>query len=68
MFLHFLWEGKKESILPNEVWNVLKSQKQRLVKDEKTLETDDENLAELKQMAKDFTEKKLPVLKAVGIY
>ena len=68
MFLHFLWEGKKESVLPNEVWNVLKSQKQRLVKDEKTLETDEENLAELKQMAKDFTEKKLPVLKAVGIY
>jgi hypothetical protein len=68
MFLHFLWEGKKESILPNEVWNVLKSQKQRLVKDEKTLETDEENLAELKQMAKNFTEKTLPALKAMGIY
>ena len=68
MFLHFLWEGKKESVLPNEVWNVLQSQKQRLVKDEKTLETDEENLAELKQMAKDFMEKKLPALKALGIY
>ena len=55
-------------MLPNEVWNVLQSQKQRLVKDEKTLETDEENLAELKQMAKDFMEKKLPALKALGIY
>ena len=68
MFLHFLWEGKKESVLASEVWNVLKSQKQRLVKGEKKLETDEENLAELKQMAKDFTEKTLSVLKALGIY
>ena len=68
MFLHFLWEGKKESALPKEVWNVLHSQNEYLIKDGKTLETEKENMAELKQQAKDFTEKMLPMLKALGIF
>jgi hypothetical protein len=68
MFLYFLWEGKKESTLPKEVWKVLQSQNQRLIKDGKPLETEKENLAELKQQAKEFSEKLLPTLRALGIY
>ena len=68
LFLYFLWEGKKESVLPKEVWNVLQSQNQRLIKDGKPMETEKENLAELKQQAKEFSEKLLPTLRALGIY
>ena len=68
MFLHFLWEGKKENVLAKEVWNVLNSQGQYLIVEGKRLETEKENLDELKQQAKTFTEKTLPLLKALGIY
>lgn len=49
------------------VWQVLAAQNQRLVKEGKTLETAEENLAELTAQAKDFSEKQLPVLKALQI-
>ena len=68
MFLHFLWEGKKPDVLAKEVWNVLNSQGQYLIVEGKRLETEKENLDELKQQAKTFTEKTLPVLKALGVY
>ena len=68
MFLHFLWEGKKESTLYKEVWNILKSQNRSLIRDGKRLETDKDNLAELKEQGKVFIEKMLPVLKTLGIY
>jgi hypothetical protein len=37
------------------------------VKEGKTLETDEENLAELTEKAQGFAEKVLPVLRALGV-
>lgn len=51
----------------NFVWNILALQNQRLVKDGKTLETVEENLAELTAQASEFAEKQLPILKALQI-
>jgi SAM-dependent methyltransferase len=49
------------------VWNLLAQQGQRLVKEGKTLETPDENLAELTAQADEFAAKQLPVLKSLQI-
>ena len=48
-------------------WQVLASQGQKLVKDGKTLDTAEANVAELAAQAKLFAEKLLPVLKALQI-
>ncbi|WP_323011867.1 class I SAM-dependent methyltransferase [Castellaniella sp.] len=48
-------------------WQIIESQGQRLLKDAKTLETPEENLAELNQQAADFAVKNLPVLKALQV-
>ena len=45
-------------------WNILAAQGQRLIKEGKTLETPEDNLAELTAQAGVFQEKLLPVLKA----
>ncbi|MDP3013793.1 MAG: hypothetical protein Q8M92_06080 [Candidatus Subteraquimicrobiales bacterium] len=42
-------------------------QGQRIVKEGKTLETTEDNLAELADQAQAFAEKQLPVLRALGI-
>jgi hypothetical protein len=42
-------------------------QGQRVVKDGKTLETADENLAELAAQARDFIDKRLSVLQALQV-
>ncbi|WP_420340744.1 class I SAM-dependent methyltransferase [Roseibium sp.] len=44
------------------VWAVLATQGQKLKKDGKTLESEEENLSELVSKAREFQEKKLPVL------
>ncbi len=49
------------------VWKLIASQGQSLVKEGKTLETPEENLAELTAQAKLFADKLLPILKALGI-
>lgn len=49
------------------VWNTLAMQGQRLIRDGKTLETAEENLAELNSQAQVFNEKMLPILKALQI-
>ena len=49
------------------VWEILGGQGQRIIKDGKTLETPEENLAELSLQAKDFLEGGLPILKALQI-
>lgn len=49
------------------VWNLLAMQGQRLLKEGKTLETAEENLAELTSQAQSFAEKQLPILKALQI-
>ena len=51
----------------NFVWNLLAMQGQRLIKDGKTLETPEDNLAELTRQAIEFAEKRLPILKALQI-
>jgi hypothetical protein len=48
-------------------WSVLKSQGQRIVKNGKTLDSDNENIAELTAQADEFAAKRIPVLKALGI-
>ncbi|WP_284180328.1 methyltransferase regulatory domain-containing protein [Rhabdaerophilum sp. SD176] len=49
------------------VWNTLAMQGQRLIRDGSTLETAEENLAELNNQAQPFNEKMLPILKALQI-
>ncbi|OGT72228.1 MAG: methyltransferase [Gammaproteobacteria bacterium RIFCSPLOWO2_02_FULL_57_10] len=57
----------KASELALFVWQILQTQGQRISKDGHTLDTDDENLAELTAQAASFLEKYLPVLKALKI-
>ena len=68
LFLLAMSQGKKQ---PAEwvqfVWQVLASQGQKLVKDGKTLESAEDNLAELTAQADAFAEKQLPALKALQI-
>ncbi len=49
------------------VWSVLALQNQRLLKEGKTLETPEDNLAELTAQATEFAEKRLPILKALQL-
>ena len=68
LFLLALGQGKRE---PREwaqyVWQVLQSQGQKLVKEGRTLETAEENLAEIEGQAAVFSAKVLPILKALQI-
>ncbi len=68
LFLSMLDQGRKG---PEEwaqgVWKILDDQGQRILKDGRTLETPEANLAELTAQAKDFSEKRLPVLRALQI-
>ena len=48
-------------------WNVLAAQGQRIVKDDKPLETAEDNLAELTAQASTFADKQLPALIALQI-
>ena len=49
------------------VWEVLDSQGHRLMKDGKTLDTADANLAELREQAQIFAQKRLPLLQALQV-
>jgi hypothetical protein len=49
------------------VWAILDGQNQRLMKEGKTLESVEENLAELTAQAQTFVDKQLPILKALQI-
>ena len=68
LFLLARAQGRK---LPAEwalfAWQLLASQGQRMRKDGKTLESADENIAELTAQAQAFADKQLPILKALGI-
>lgn len=68
LFLVGIKQGKKR---PAEwaqfVWEVLSSQDQRLIKENKTLETAEENMAEMTRRAIEFREKNIPMLKALQI-
>ena len=68
LFLLASSQGKKQ---PHEwaqfVWQILSAQGQKIVKERKTLESEQENLDELTEQAKAFALKGLPVLKAYQI-
>ena len=68
LFLLALSHGKKKPEEQAEVaCQILAAQSQKILKDGKTLETPEENLAELIAQAKLFTEKQLPILKALQV-
>ena len=48
-------------------WAVLSQQGQRIIKDGVTLESAEQNLAELNEQAVVFRDSKLPILKALGL-
>lgn len=50
-----------------DVWQVLAGQGQKLLKDGKAMESAEDNLAELGRQAEAFAQKRLPILKALGI-
>ncbi len=66
LFLNAAIQGKTH---PQEwaqaVWQTLSGQGQKIIKAGKTLETPQENLAELTSQAQAFAEKQLPILKAL---
>jgi hypothetical protein len=49
------------------VWDLLSAQGQRIKKDGKTLETAEQNLDEILSQATEFADKRLPVLKGLGV-
>ena len=68
MFLLALRQGPKT---PDELaefaWNILEAQGQRMAKDSKPLETREENLAELAIQAREFLDKRMPLLRKLRI-
>jgi hypothetical protein len=68
LFLLAAQHGKKTvSETVANIWELMSAQDQCLVKDGKPLETPDENIAQLTLEATKFAEKRLPVLRALGI-
>jgi hypothetical protein len=68
LFMLALEAGKKGTPeLGAYAWDILGGQGQRIIKDGKTLETAEENLAELSLQAKDFMDGTLPAFKALQI-
>ncbi|NCU95911.1 MAG: hypothetical protein EBV48_08595 [Betaproteobacteria bacterium] len=68
MFLLALLQGQQTSAaLAQSVWEVLAQQNQRVLKDGVTLESAEDNLAELMRQAEEFQAKALPVLKALRV-
>lgn len=68
MYLAALAQGRKQPAeWAQHAWQILAAQGQTLVKDGKSLQTPEENLAELTGLAKAFAEKQLPILKALQI-
>lgn len=68
LFLLGFSQGVRDPVeFAKQVWQVVSSQGQKLIKEGKTLETLEENIAELTSQAKIFIEKRLPILKALQI-
>jgi len=68
LFLLALKSGKKQPIeWASYTWNLLNSQGQKIVKDGITLQTDEENQAQLQRDAYDFNTRLLPIIKALKI-
>jgi hypothetical protein len=68
LFLLSMSQGKQQPEgWAKEVWSVLSSQNQRLLKEGKTLDSAEDNLNELTRQAKEFADKRLSVLKALEV-
>ena len=68
LFLREMAQGKKDpQQWASATWALLKAQGQRIIKDGKPLESDEENLAELAQQAQAFSAKRLPLLRKLGV-
>lgn len=68
LFLSALKQGKKQSDeWADYTWNFLVAQSQKIVKDGKPLQTPDENIAELRTQAREFTDKRLALLKNLKV-
>ncbi|MEY4504139.1 MAG: hypothetical protein RL154_432 [Pseudomonadota bacterium] len=68
LFLLFYLQGcKTTDALVTNVWQVLATQKQKIVKDGKVLESDRENIADLTLRAEEFLKSYLPIAKALQI-
>ncbi len=68
LFALAVTQGKKQPAeWAQAVWQILQFQGKKLVKEGKTLETDEQNLAELTEKAEGFAEKLLPVLRALWV-
>ncbi len=68
LFLESKQQGKKSpDDWAKDAWGILKSQGQSIIKDGQPLKTDEDNLRELKEQAKTFQQKSLPILMATGI-
>ena len=68
MFLLALAQGKKQPAdWAQYAWQVLAAQGQKLVNEGRTLESSEENVAELTAQATAFASKHLPILKALQI-
>jgi SAM-dependent methyltransferase len=67
----FLLAGQQGRRTPKDqaifVWDLLRAQGRHVVKDGNALKTSEENLDELTKQATDFAEKRVPVLKALGV-
>lgn len=59
--------GNNPSEWASFTWSILAAQGQKLLKEGRALETDEENLAELTAQAQSFMDKNLPILKALQI-
>lgn len=68
LFLLAIQQGKKQPAeWAQKAWQVLSAHGQSIVKEGKTLETPEDNLAELTTQATEFADKRLPILKALQV-
>lgn len=68
LFMLSISQGKKQPVeWAQFTWQVLIAQGQKIVKEGKTLESAEENIAELTAQATTFAEKQVPVLRALQV-
>ena len=68
IFLLSVAQGKTQpDDWAQDAWTALAAQNQKVLKDGKVLESPEENLAELRRVAREFATSRLPILKALGI-
>lgn len=69
LFLQSIIQGKHQpEEWANDVWSILISQNQRLLKEGQILNSSEENVQELRKQATDFANKRMPILKALEVF